>query len=167
MYLLQEREVWVLKMSRNQETTTWPHWLSLLLEQTVWCCSYAGHKSLQNLNRGCKVLQNPSKATAVTRNPPFSLFVIVSVRCTVFGSTELHWTPKKSFKCKPFLCIISRWLFFVLHGPSLKCERRTDLSSRQEALGNPGMLLQASVPGHGGSMACPIPSSRRGLKEQT
>lgn len=120
MYLLQEREVWVLKMSRNQETTTWPHWLSLLLEQTVWCCSYAGHKSLQNLNRGCKVLQNPSKATAVTRNPPFSLFVIVSVRCTVFGSTELHCTPKKILQMQTIFVHYFQMAVFCAAWPKLE-----------------------------------------------
>lgn len=40
---------------------------------------------------------------------------------------------------------------FFPTGSSLKCDRRADLSPPQEASGNPGMLLQASVPGHGGS----------------
>lgn len=35
--------------------------------------------------------------------------------------------------------------------PSLKCDRRTALSLPQKASGDPGMLLQASAPGHGGS----------------
>lgn len=86
----------------------------------------------------------PSKATAVTRNLVFNLLVIVFERCVMF-------LPVRALKT---ICsIISNWQHFRTRaGPSLKCDRRrTALSPPQKASGNPGMLLQASAPGHGGS----------------
>lgn len=54
---------------------------------------------------------------------------------------------------KNICSVISNWQHFRIRaGPSLKCDRRrTALSPLLKVPGNPGMLLQASASGHGGS----------------
>lgn len=85
------------------------------------------------------MLQIPSKATAVTRNRVFNLVVIVFERNIM--SVEWRCTMKKG---KNLYCITSNWRGFWT-GAGLS------LSPLQRTSGNPGMLLQALVPGHGGS----------------
>ena len=94
-----------------------------------------------------------SKATAVTRNLTLNLLChCLSERCVMFLSAEQRWAHEKKKKKKKSCCVISNGRGRMRAGPSLKRDsRRRDSSLPQRASGNPGKLLQASAPGHGGS----------------
>lgn len=134
-----------LGMTRKQEAATRPHWLRLVLEQTVWSCSHPDHKSLHNLNIGCKVPQIPSKATVETRNPVFNLLVTVSLRFNDVVYTKTV-SQIKTFSSSSIWWKLCWFRLEVWGGRWGWC-----CPSNEKVLGNPGMLLQASAPGHVGS----------------
>ena len=64
----------------------------------------------------------------------------------------LHKAKCQSEKWKNVFCITSNWQHFGTRtGQSLKRDRRAASSPPLKSSGNPGMLLQASAPDHGGS----------------
>lgn len=91
---------WALRVTRNPKTTTWPHWLTLPLEQTVWCRSRPVHKShLYNLKRGWNGLPIPSKATVETLYSIYLSLSLKDVWCSCLWSNVAQWKrPVRALK---------------------------------------------------------------------
>lgn len=107
------------KKKQNQETTTWPRWLCLLPEQMS--CSHLSHKSQHNPNSGCKVLLIPSKATSQTRNPAFSVHVIVPAGGIMFLCASNSWATSHKENCysdQPISVLSSNWQVFGIEARS-------------------------------------------------